>query len=127
MKKSIKHEFTHEQRGSTYWEWVAHHCRYNSEDGTYNEPVQSSPDSLPESAGYFYRQDENTTERDCMKKALLRVLQETPPEDRLVIGQIAQGKTLREIAKNLKLSKGKVESVLRRLKDSCRQKAKSDT
>lgn len=127
MKKSVKHNYIRETESEqTYWDWVASNAKWSDEEGRYLEPYAANPDQLPESAGYFYQPEEDTLERECMIKAMHKVLATLDPTSKKIVAAVANGKTIYEIMKNEHVSKAKVEWCVKKFKEITRKKAKRD-
>ena len=127
MKKSIKHNYLTERvTNKRYWDWVVQHDQWDIEIEGYKEPYSANPDQLQENEGYFYSGSDDTTDRDNMKRSMLKVLRGLGKIDQQIILEISHSKTLRQTADILGVSLGKVQRCLMKVKNKSIQKAKLD-
>lgn len=113
-KKIVRVQETKVVSGPDYWTKVHNKDQRNAE-GDLVENIQANPDQLTEDQG-FYAVDEATRETQQRVQKLLRVAKQLLTEQQYKAFDLCllQCKTVREAARMLKLSPGRVDQLLQK-------------
>lgn len=95
-----------------YWEWLGTHQSLDSE-GDLSEPIEANPDQLPESAGVWQRNDQETKEKIIKDvRAIYGVLSK---KEKQVCDLIMQRKTYREMESISGISIASISRIIKKL------------